>query len=102
MWLNIFIQICISILTIFVIHHLVIHFKNVFTPHKTKDIIAIHTQKYQDLLQNVQESNEREKTKLITQLTNPVKNDNIDTHNLTETDLHTMNAEMQDFIQTLL
>lgn len=66
-------------------------------------MVAIHTQKYQDLLQNVQETNEREKTELITQLTQ-TQSPSEDTSNnhLTEIDLHTMNAEMQQFIQTLL
>jgi hypothetical protein len=97
MWSNILFQTFISILIIFCIHHLVIYCKTTFTTKKTKDIVAIHTQKYQDVLNNVQENNEREMSELIDKLTMMEQSEKT----LTDTDIQAMHLEMEDFVKNM-
>ena len=90
------------------IHHLYIYCKTNFSTQKTKDIVAIHTQKYNDILNQIQESNAREKAELINKFTThlhqqPTENsfplqDLSDPH-LSEMDLVSMQREMETFIQ---
>ena len=78
--------------------------KTNFSTHKTKDLVSIHTQKYNEILNQMHESNAREKAELIHKLeqsqqthtqiyTEPVE------PSLTEMDLFQMQKEMEAFIQ---
>ena len=55
MW-NIIQTIIISITIIFIIHYLFNYFKNNFTTMKTKDIIGFQSQKYKEILDELQKS----------------------------------------------
>jgi hypothetical protein len=104
MWNSIFLQIGISIFIIFCIHHLYIYCKTNFSTQKTKDIVAIHTQKYNDILNQIQESNAREKAELINKFTHQVSENylpvqDLSEPHLSESDLHNMQKEMEAFIQ---
>jgi hypothetical protein len=105
MWLNILSHIIISILIIYLLHHLVIYFKETYTTTKTKDVIDIYSKKYQNIIQNIQESNVKDKNELINKIvqqdaeskSNNTKEIPIDT--LSQTDLQNMNDEMENFIK---
>ena len=58
-------NIVISIIIIFLIHNLVIYFKNSYTTKKTKDVVGFHVQKYRNIMDELQESAEKEKQVLI-------------------------------------
>jgi len=87
---------------------LYIYCKTNFSTQKTKDLVAIHTQKYNEILNQIQESNAREKAELVQKLTmtdtpSPPFSSSFDattpeTH-LSETDLAIMQREMDAFIQ---
>ena len=55
MW-NIIQTIIISITIIFIIHYLFNYFKNNFTTMKTKDIVGFQSQKYKEILDELQKS----------------------------------------------
>jgi len=76
MIINILFQIFISIIIIFSIHYLYNYFKNTYSTKKTKDIIGIQVQKYQDILNELQQNqstnntflSDEEKTKMNDEL----------------------------------
>ena len=55
MW-NIIQTIIISITIIFIIHYLFNYFKNNFTTMKTKDLVGFQSQKYKEILDELQKS----------------------------------------------
>jgi len=88
-----------SLLIIFIIDNLVNYFKDTYTTKKTKDVVGFHIQKYQTIMDELQETNEKEKEDWLrklseaeTQSTPQSKTD------LTEIDLRTMNEDLSDFI----
>ena len=53
---SIIIQIFFSIFIIFIIHYFYNYIKNTYTTKKTKDIIGFQVQKYQEIIQEIQNS----------------------------------------------
>ena len=53
---SIIIQIFFSIFIIFIIHYFYNYIKNIYTTNKTKDIIGFQVQKYQEIIQEIQNS----------------------------------------------
>lgn len=81
-----------SIIVIFIIHHLVIYFQDNYTIKKTKDLTEIQTQKYKTILDEMQKINEKEKSELIQKLSEPT---------LSQNDLINMDSDLNDFIQSI-
>ncbi len=70
MVVNILFQIFISIIIIFSLHYLYNYFKNTYSTKKTKNIVDIQVQKYQDILNELQQN----QTTNITFLSDEEKN----------------------------
>jgi len=70
MIINILFQIFISIIIIFSLHYLYNYFKNTYSTKKTKNIVDIQVQKYQDILNELQQN----QSPNITFLTDEEKN----------------------------
>jgi hypothetical protein len=89
-----------SLLIIFIIDNLVTYFKDTYTTKKTKDVVGFHIQKYQTIMDELQETNEKEKADWLRKLseaeTQSIAKDKTD---LTEIDLRTINEDLSDFIQ---
>jgi ClpP class serine protease len=81
-----------SIIVIFIIHHLVIYFQDNYTIKKTKDLTEIQTQKYKTILDEMRKINEKEKSELIQKLSEPT---------LSQNDLINMDSDLNDFIQSI-
>jgi len=95
-------NITISIIIIFLIHNLVIYFKNSYTNKKTKDMVGLHVQKYRNIMNELQESAEKEKQVLIREAETAKKQ--LETKEKEKTDLsdrelRSMNEDLADFIQ---
>lgn len=106
-------NVLISILVIFLAHHLMIHLKDSYTIKKTKDFAELQSKKYKSILDEVNMINEKEKNELIQQIeetksmvqNNPsIKDDNSSEdfakNNLSETDLKQMNDDLDSFVQS--
>jgi hypothetical protein len=113
MWFSILQNIIISILVIFLAHHLVLHLKDSYTIKKTKDLTESHGKKYKTILDEVYMINEKEKNQLMQQIEETksmvqqsmvLKEDTLleETlkNNLTETDLKLMNDDLDIFVQS--
>jgi hypothetical protein len=116
MWLSILQNIIISMLVIFLAHHLILHLKDSYTIKKTKDLTDLQGKKYKSILDEVYMINEKEKhdllqqieeTKSMVQLNVLVKEEEGDIslddglkNNLTEIDLKLMNADLDNFVQS--
>ena len=114
MWLSILQNIIISILVIFLAHHIVLHLKDSYTIKKTKDLTESHGKKYKTILDEVYMINEKEKNQLMQQIeetksmvqqSTVLKEEEVvldDTlkNNLTETDLKLMNDDLEMFVQS--
>jgi len=48
-----------SFLIIFIIDNLINYLKNTYTTRKTKDVVSFHIQKYQNIMDELQENNEK-------------------------------------------
>ena len=81
-----------SIIVIFIIHHLVIYFQDNYTIKKTKDLTEIQTQKYKTILDEMQKINEKEKSELIERLSETT---------LSQTDLINMDSDLNEFIHSI-
>jgi ClpP class serine protease len=81
-----------SIIVIFIIHHLVIYFQDNYTIKKTKDLTEIQTQKYKTILDEMRKINEKEKSELIQKLSEPT---------LSQNDLINMDSDLNDFILSI-
>lgn len=93
-------NIVISIIIIFLIHNLVIYFKNSYTTKKTKDVVGFHVQKYRNIMDELQESAEKEKQVLIREAeTAKQQLDNKEKTDLSDRELRSMNEDLADFIQ---
>jgi cell shape-determining protein MreC len=93
-------NIVISVIIIFLIHNLVIYFKNSYTTKKTKDVVGFHVQKYRNIMDELQESAEKEKQVLIREAeTAKQQLDTKEKTDLSEKELRSMNEDLADFIQ---
>ena len=81
-----------SIVVIFIIHHLVIYFQDNYTIKKTKDLTEIQTQKYKTILDEMQKINEKEKSELIERLSETT---------LSQNDLINMDSDLNEFIHSI-
>lgn len=104
MWGWIIQNIIISILIIFITHNLVIYFKDTYTTKKTKDVVGFHIQKYKTIMDELQETNEKEKQVWIQKVseaekTGIDKNTPKEKVDLSETELRSMNEDLAAFIQ---
>jgi predicted Holliday junction resolvase-like endonuclease len=81
----------ISLLIIFLVDNLIRYLKNTFTTKKTKDVVQFHVQKYQNIMEEMQENKEKEKK--IHDSENNEKKD------LDEIDLKHMNDDLTSFMQ---
>jgi len=89
-----------SLLIIFIIDNLVTYFKDTYTTKKTKDVVGFHIQKYQTIMDELQETNEKEKADWLRKLSEAETQSTIkDKTDLTEIDLRTINEDLSDFIQ---
>ena len=113
MWLSIFQNVIISILVIFLAHHLILHLKDSFTIKKTKDLTELHEKKYKSILDEVYMINEKEKNNLLQQIeeTKSMVQETISVkeepsleesvkNNLSEIDLKLMNEDLDSFVQS--
>jgi len=112
MWLSILQNIIISMLVIFLTHHLILHLKDSYTIKKTKDLTELQGKKYKTILDEVYMINEKEKNNLLQQIeeTKSMVQQNIVLkeekeedalkNNLTEIDLKQMNDDLDIFVQS--
>jgi uncharacterized pyridoxal phosphate-containing UPF0001 family protein len=113
MWLSVLQNIIISILVIFLSHHLILHLKDTYTIKKTKNFSELQEKKYKSILDEVYLTNETEKNKLIQQIEKtrsdfkeiasikeemPVSEEGSKS-NLTEIDLKLMNDDLDNFLR---
>ena len=89
-----------SFLIIFIIDNLINYLKNTYTTRKTKDVVSFHIQKYQNIMDELQENNEKEKEQIMRKLSEA------ETHSkpkekkdLDENDLRNINEDLTSFIQ---
>jgi hypothetical protein len=113
MWISILQNIIISILVIFLAHHLILHLKDSYTIKKTKDLTELQGKKYKTILDEVFSNNEKEKNGLLQQIEEtksiiqqtisvkeePLLEDSLK-NNLTEIDLKHMNDDLDSFVQS--
>ena len=95
-------NIVISIIIIFLIHNLVIYFKNSYTTKKTKDVVGFHVQKYRNIMDELQESAEKEKQVLIREAETAkqkLETKDKEKTDLSDRELRSMNEDLADFIQ---
>ena len=98
-------NIVISIIIIFLIHNLVIYFKNSYTTKKTKDVVGFHVQKYRNIMDELQESAEKEKQVLIREAETAKQQletkdkEKTEKTDLSDRELRSMNEDLADFIQ---
>lgn len=89
-----------SLLIIFIIDNLVTYFKDTYTTKKTKDVVGFHIQKYQTIMDELHETNEKEKADWLRKLSEAETQSTVkDKTDLTEIDLRTINEDLSDFIQ---
>lgn len=82
MWINIVIQILVSLFIIYILHYLYIYLKNTYSIKKTKDVVGFQVQKYQEIIQEMQNSKPQyisnlEKENMKSELSNLVINETI-------------------------
>ena len=58
MWINIGIQILASLFIIFILHYLYNYIKDTYSIKKTKDLVGFQVQKYQEIIQEMQQTNQ--------------------------------------------
>ena len=89
-----------SFLIIFIIDNLINYLKNTYTTRKTKDVVGFHIQKYQNIMDELQENNEKEKAQYIRKL-NEAETPSPPTEkkDLDENDIRNMNEDLTAFIQ---
>ena len=92
-----------SFLIIFIIDNLINYLKNTYTTRKSKDVVGGHIQKYQNIMDELQENNEKEKAQYIRKL-NEAETPSPPTEkkDLDENDIRSMNEDLTAFIQRQL
>ena len=88
MSLWIFQPIIASVLIIFLVHNLVIYFKDTYTTKKTKDVVGFHIKKYQSIVDEMRGSSYDN--------TNSTVNN---TNTLSKQELLSMNEELESLLQ---
>jgi hypothetical protein len=89
-----------SFLIIFIIDNLIHYLKNTYTTRKTKDVVNFHIQKYQNIMDEIQENNEKEKEQMMRKLSEaetsaqPKQKKDLD-----ENDIRNINEDLTAFIQ---
>ena len=89
-----------SFLIIFIIDNLIHYLKNTYTTRKTKDVVNFHIQKYQNIMDEIQENNEKEKEQMMRKLSEdetsaqPKQKKDLD-----ENDIRNLNEDLTAFIQ---
>jgi hypothetical protein len=97
MWLW---TICTSLLIIFIIDNLVNYFKETYTTKKTKDVVGFHIQKYQTIMDELHETNEKDKADWLRKLSEAeTHSEPKDNAELTEIDLRSINEDLSEFIR---
>ena len=89
--MSIILTILISLLIIYLADTLIQYFKNTYTNKISKDVVGHHIHKYQSLMQEFQENNNKEKTCLQDQINELINNEG---EKLTSNDLLSMNEEL--------
>ena len=87
-----------SLLIIFLVDHLIHYFKNMYSNKKTKDVVGFHMQKYQTIMEELQENNEKKKQEFMEKM-NQNENYNNEKKDLDENDLRHMNEDLTSFIK---
>lgn len=93
--MSILLTILISLLIIYLADTLIQYFKNTYTNKISKDVVGHHIHKYQSLMQEFQENNNKEKTCLQDQINELINNEG---EKLTSNDLLSMNEELDALI----
>jgi hypothetical protein len=100
MWTWILQNIIVSIVIIFLVHNLVSFLQDSYTTKKTKDVVGFHVQKYKSIMDEMHETNQKEKQEIMQQAERALKeNDNSNKTDLSEKELRSMNEDLADFIQ---
>jgi hypothetical protein len=97
--MSIILTILISLLIIYLADTLIQYFKNTYTNKISKDVVGHHIHKYQSLMQEFQENNNKEKTCLQDQINELINNEG---EKLTSNDLLSMNEELDALINESL
>jgi hypothetical protein len=84
--MNIFLNIFISILIIYTFHQLWDYLKNTFSTKITKDLANLQTQKYKQIIEEIQETQSLQK---------------LDISNPTTSDSLNMEQELESFIESI-
>ena len=97
----------ISILIIYLVHNLILYFRDTYTTKKTKDVIGFHIQKYKTIMDELQEDTEKERQSWINKIQevekiaeDSAKQIDPNVQDLTEIDLRTMNEDLNTFINS--
>ena len=93
--MSIILTILISLLIIYLADTLIQYFKNTYTNKISKGVVGHHIHKYQSLMQEFQENNNKEKTCLQDQINELINNEG---EKLTSNDLLSMNEELDALI----
>ena len=93
--MSIILTILISLLIIYLADTLIQYFKNTYTNKISKDVVGHHIHKYQSLMREFQENNNKEKTCLQDQINELISSEG---GKLTSNDLLSMNEELDALI----
>tara|TARA_B100001173_G_C15848283_1_gene487608 strand:+ start:523 stop:834 length:312 start_codon:yes stop_codon:yes gene_type:complete len=90
-----------SFLIIFIIDNLIRYLRNNYTTRRTKDVVTFHIQKYQNIMDEMQENNQKEKELIRQKLDDIEKQNNSpqEKKELDENDLRNINEDLTAFIQ---
>jgi|TARA_Y100000389_G_C17418622_1_gene495281 hypothetical protein len=90
-----------SFLIIFIIDNLIRYLRNNYTTRRTKDVVNFHIQKYQNIMDEMQENNQKEKELIRQKLDDIEKQNNSpqEKKELDENDLRNINEDLTAFIQ---
>jgi predicted Holliday junction resolvase-like endonuclease len=92
--MTLWLTIILCFIIIFLIDKLIHYLKDNYTTKKTKDIVGIHIQKYQNLINEYQKNTEKEKQALSEQSEKKIENE----IKLTNEDLLTIDDELNNLI----
>jgi hypothetical protein len=90
-----------SFLIIFIIDNLIRYLRNNYTTRRTKDVVNFHIQKYQNIMDEMHENNQKEKELIRQKLDDIEKQNNSpqEKKELDENDLRNINEDLTAFIQ---
>ena len=80
--LQFFITILVSIIIVYSIHHIWEHLKSNYSTKKTKDLVNIQLNKYQKIIENIQEK----------------PKNNVTPTTLAQTDIEKLNVDLEEFV----